>query len=514
MSNRFSRTWFESLQCTWEKNLNDIPDFDHAKLKVYLCESTSKTFDKESLRAYKSLKAYKFFEEGYVQKLLKTRLQSDGSETEYYIVKADVMASMAQRIYKTYVCFRMNDGGISGGACSCVAGKGEACSHIAALLFALEDFISNGFKDLPVAKTVTDKLCSWNKPAKKESGAAIDTQHQDCKEYGKTPEQKVTFEKLNFDPRHATDRTRNETSVKKLFKTLMEVNPNCGFVKYNSPIECHQANCDKQLVLKSVYPLSIQEIKERGEAFTKTLTLTKEEAEIIEQKSKEQSKSADWHAARVYRLTASNFHRIAFRRDSTEATKLLSSLLYNKCKPTYAMQFGLEQEDTSAQRFVQDMTNRNTSTSFSIQLEKKGFIIDIDHPYLGASVDRIATINDQKYIVELKNPPSTWKLSIEDAAGKLSCLKIDENNVVTLNRRNAYFTQVQGQMAVLNIHNCYFVLCTKSDIHVEYVKFDKHFWKSVMSKLKTFYNNIFLSEIVYPSVKYDLPALDIGKFKT
>lgn len=122
MSNRFSRTWFESLQCTWEKNLNDIPDFDHAKLKVYLCESTSKTFDKESLRAYKSLKAYKFFEEGYVQKLLKTRLQSDGSETEYYIVKADVMASMAQRIYKTYVCFRMNDGGISSGSCSCVAG--------------------------------------------------------------------------------------------------------------------------------------------------------------------------------------------------------------------------------------------------------------------------------------------------------------------------------------------------------------------------------------------------------
>ncbi|CAC5383199.1 unnamed protein product [Mytilus coruscus] len=88
---------------------------------------------------------------------------------------------------------------------------------------------------------------------------------------------------------------------------------------------------------------------------------------------------------------------IAFRRDSTEATKLLSSLLYNRCKPNYAMQFGLEQEVTSAQQFVQEMNDRNTSTSFSIQLEKKGFIIDIDHPYLGASVDRIVTINDQKY---------------------------------------------------------------------------------------------------------------------
>ena len=52
----------------------------------------------------------------------------------------------------------------------------------------------------------------------------------------------------------------------------------------------------------------------------------------------------------------------------------------------------------------------------------------------------------------------------------------------------------------LNISKCYFVLCTKSDIHIEVVSWIK------------FYNHFMLPEIVYPSVKFDLPALDISKF--
>jgi len=119
MSDRFSLTWFDSSQCVWEKTLQDIPDFDHGKLKTYLCDSTSKTYDKESLRAYKSLKAYKFFEEGYVQKINKAKTLRDGKQV--YIVKADVMASMAQKVYRTYVCLDM-DGVVAGGACTCVAG--------------------------------------------------------------------------------------------------------------------------------------------------------------------------------------------------------------------------------------------------------------------------------------------------------------------------------------------------------------------------------------------------------
>jgi hypothetical protein len=51
-----------------------------------------KTFGKEGIRAYKSLKAYKYFEEGYVQRI------RSAQKHDVYFVKAEVMTSMARRI--------------------------------------------------------------------------------------------------------------------------------------------------------------------------------------------------------------------------------------------------------------------------------------------------------------------------------------------------------------------------------------------------------------------------------
>lgn len=44
--------------------------------------------------------------------------------------------------------------------------RGEACSHIAAILFALEDYIAKGLNQLPDDSTCTDRLCEWNVPSK------------------------------------------------------------------------------------------------------------------------------------------------------------------------------------------------------------------------------------------------------------------------------------------------------------------------------------------------------------
>lgn len=97
-TDRFTREWFLHQKGDRVRNLSNIPEFDIGKFKYYLTENRNKTFDKEGMRAYKSLKAYKFFEEGYVQKI--SSLQIDNS----FLVRAEVMASMAQRVYKPYVC--------------------------------------------------------------------------------------------------------------------------------------------------------------------------------------------------------------------------------------------------------------------------------------------------------------------------------------------------------------------------------------------------------------------------
>ena len=45
--------------------------------------------------------------------------------------------------------------------CHCVAGLGQACIHVAGLLFAIHEFVSKGLNELRDDLTATDKLCRW-----------------------------------------------------------------------------------------------------------------------------------------------------------------------------------------------------------------------------------------------------------------------------------------------------------------------------------------------------------------
>ena len=51
----------------WGKKLDSLKDFTFMNLLVYLVYDRDKSFDMESLKAFKSLKAYKFFHDGFVR---------------------------------------------------------------------------------------------------------------------------------------------------------------------------------------------------------------------------------------------------------------------------------------------------------------------------------------------------------------------------------------------------------------------------------------------------------------
>ena len=57
-------------------------------------------------------------------------------------------------------------GDVLSASCTCFTGKGEACSHIAALMFYLEDFMRQGHSDLPTDTAATDHLQQWHVPPK------------------------------------------------------------------------------------------------------------------------------------------------------------------------------------------------------------------------------------------------------------------------------------------------------------------------------------------------------------
>ena len=73
--------------------------------------------------------------------------QRQGQKTELYLV---------------WVCIN-SAGWILTGNCSCVAGLGSTCSHVAALLYKLAEGVERGLNE-PLA--CTSKLCEWNKSRK------------------------------------------------------------------------------------------------------------------------------------------------------------------------------------------------------------------------------------------------------------------------------------------------------------------------------------------------------------
>ena len=57
------------LRVEWKKDCRAMPCFDLLRLKNYLIHSTDKTFDNDSLKAYKTLRAYALFDEGHLDNL-------------------------------------------------------------------------------------------------------------------------------------------------------------------------------------------------------------------------------------------------------------------------------------------------------------------------------------------------------------------------------------------------------------------------------------------------------------
>ena len=116
-----------------------MPYLTMSDLMDYLIWSKDKEFDGESLRCYKQLRAYQLFDERHLHDL-EMNLWKNGMH--FYFVRAKCFPSQdtSKPAYRCIVCLDRETGKCYGAHCRCVSGLDEACSHVAALLFALEDF--------------------------------------------------------------------------------------------------------------------------------------------------------------------------------------------------------------------------------------------------------------------------------------------------------------------------------------------------------------------------------------
>lgn len=154
-------------------------------------------------------------------------------------------------------------------------------------------------------------------------------------------------------------------------------------------------------------PASILDIKSACMYLKDSLNLDPNGIAELEMRTRGQSSSQEWHNARKNKITASDFHKVFVRRSTTEPSKLLKYFLYNKIKPTNAMLFGLRQEKHAIDKFKSKLEAEGVC---EVIVEQKGLTVDSHYTFLGASVDNIALINGEKFVLELKNllQHGTW----------------------------------------------------------------------------------------------------------
>ena len=111
-----------SSVASWTKTLEGvIADFTFMNLLIYLVFGRDKTFDMQSMRAFKSLKTYRFFADGFVSNVWLHDCATDSPRVVY--VRGFVQHSLSTDLpLETFVALDGDSGDVYSAQCNCVSG--------------------------------------------------------------------------------------------------------------------------------------------------------------------------------------------------------------------------------------------------------------------------------------------------------------------------------------------------------------------------------------------------------
>ena len=156
----------------WTKDIRKCPFISLSDVTEYLLRAHDtvthtqsgdiELFDRKNLRQYKTLRSDNLYKAEHVHSMLFLPMR----DSPYCVVQAKCNPSWdtSGTIYTCICIFEEDNGKPIGSCCTCVPGQAEACAHVAAMLFALEDFSSLRYQQLPDDPASTEILCAWNAP--------------------------------------------------------------------------------------------------------------------------------------------------------------------------------------------------------------------------------------------------------------------------------------------------------------------------------------------------------------
>ena len=251
----------------------------------------------------------------------------------------------------------------------------------------------------------------------------------------------------------------------------------------------------KELAIGLGHPLTAQELAD-------AMTLTDKQTADLQLATMGQADSENWLKQRHGRITASNFHRVYTRmntlksKPSADPKPLIQTLMGYSPEPvSVGIKHGKAMEPHAKKEYKSIISVGHKQ----FKSNECGLFIDKEYSFLGASPDLVISCACcGKGICEIKAPES-----IKDQTPSMKNYKHlvkSDSGLSTLSKTSEYYTQIQGQMAIVGVDYCDFFVYTAKGHHIERICFDTLFWKRVQSNLIQFWMEYLSKELIYGSL--------------
>ena len=263
--------------------------------------------------------------------------------------------------------------------CTCMAGLGETCSHVGALLWAIESGVKKRDE-----MTVTDKSAYWVLPPAVK----------------KIPYAPVTDIKISQSKSSAVAATTSSSVqsgpiddfLMKLSQcsdksAVLAIIPNFCDDYIPKSLSRNMPATMKALECKEMFQSSYDDIKVYSQTLLPIVALKIEEQMEVESVTRNQSKSPLWHRYRAGRITASNMKSAISTSITTPSRSVISSICYPGTKPfeTEATRWGKKNEDKACKEYV-SFISKSHNNFFH---KSCGLFIYPNLPYIAATPDAV-----------------------------------------------------------------------------------------------------------------------------
>ncbi|XP_072176345.1 uncharacterized protein [Diadema setosum] len=351
--------------------------------------------------------------------------------------------------------------------CTCMAGLGEACSHIAALVLSV--IKANQLRKIPGEDACTSKTCAWLPPNRNVVAAQVEnikfSKPSTCPKKTCPPVKAVivappTAEELAVFHASLASLTPRPVIHHVMDDYAHEFRPN---EKFPEPLSA--------LYEPDSLGLTYPELLVKCADIADSLKVTSAQCEAVEMATRDQAANKRWFSQQAGRITASNFKSAARTNQAMPSVSLVKRICYPEAFhfSTEATRWGCEHEKIALEAYLKQESPHHET----LRTRDCGLLISSKYPFVGASPDALLVCNCcGQRALEIKCP-----YCVRDGlpiAGEMDrrdfCMTLDPP--CSLKKDHAYYYQVQAQLNVRGLEEGVFVLWTKKEIVTEHIQRD------------------------------------------